>query len=156
MPAHPPTAVRFSLADRRYLQSLDSNNSAVGTGAQNAVNILRGIEANGLAELRGVFTPNEWHAVADMLRGHSTDDIHTRNDMFVVIDSPEFNATYRSYRVDINTYRDKIQTLNCAQVFALMRRVYRYWEDVETVCELPTDEQQNERRISLSKWFEEY
>lgn len=152
MAQNPPTAIRYTPRDVRYLKLL-SGSGVVSQGAAKALQLLRNIEAHGLKELRGVFTPGEWHILASVLKGYNLDDATNATQLVSLIDVPDIGQQLTHFGVDINDLREKAFRLNCAQVFALMRRVQDYWDTTETHKSTESAEVRAKCAKYVEDWF---
>jgi hypothetical protein len=93
------------------------------------------IERASMSELRSVFSPEEWKALADSLKGtlvndvfrYSADALATHTE-----DSNLYESLGAKWEIDIKAMCDKIRTLSAAQVDALYRRIEDLWEHPET------------------------
>lgn len=97
------------------------------------VHILRDLEAEGLAELRGYFEPKEWKFMADAMK-RNTEPIWSKNELQrIIMDIRNMEATASYYDVIPAKLVDKIANLNSIHVLAVTQRVHEFWERSEGV-----------------------
>ena len=97
------------------------------------IRIVRGMEAEGLAEIRGYFGANEWKFMADALKKH-TEPIWDKNELqlyIMNIANMEVKSSY--YGVVPAELCDKIRALTAVHVLALTQRIHEFWERSEAV-----------------------
>ena len=101
------------------------------------IQLVRDLEGEGLAELRGYFTPAEWMFMADALK--STDGpFWSRNELqrqIMEIRHMEAKSSY--YGVEPAKLCEKVAPLSPINVLALTQRIHDFWyfSDAVTMAE---------------------
>lgn len=83
-------------------------------------------------ELRGKFTPEEWTALIDLVNSEMLmpQYICVKQLMMATIeDGEKFEGTLTRHGADLDTMRNKMETLTAAQTAAMMKRAKRFWEN---------------------------
>lgn len=97
------------------------------------VHIIRYLEAEGLAEIRGYFEPKEWKFMADVLKDRN-EPVWEKNELIrAVMEIRHMEAKTSYYGVEPAALCDKIRQLNSIHVLALTERVYQFWHRSELV-----------------------
>ncbi len=85
-----------------------------------------------IAELRGIFTADEWKYFADLLNGTNITAefrCHQSGLIAVVEDGEVFDSLGTKWSVDIDSFCKKIKQLSGAQIDAVYSRVETYWNN---------------------------
>lgn len=102
----------------------------------------------GLLDLKGVFAPNEWVAMAIMLNGNFVSEPEFRYSRDMLIskcrEEERLNQTFWHNGADVKTVCDKIAGLTHLQVSAIHNRIADYWETLQI--------SDNPDRISIAEW----
>ena len=97
------------------------------------IRIVRDMEAEGLAEIRGYFMANEWKFMADALKRH-TEPIWSKNELQLhIMNIRHMEAKSSYYGVEPAALCEKISALTAVHVLALTQRIHEFWERSEAV-----------------------
>lgn len=97
------------------------------------VRVLRGLEGEGLNEIRGYFAHNEWKFLADALKD-DPDPIWSKEELIRrVMRIRNMETTASFYNVVPKDLCEKISALNGCHVFAITARVHEFWERSQLV-----------------------
>lgn len=87
-------------------------------------------------ELRGVFTGEEWSALADMLNATMITPEFRYRPEFLIAEIDNTQALEQDlaakWGIDISTLKDKCRKLTAAQLDALYTRVEEFWANTDT------------------------
>ena len=120
------TTVRLEKDDWNYIYS-KGRGRTFNQAIKFFVHIMRDIEAEGLAEIRGYFRPNEWKFMAEALK-RSTEPIWAKNELIrLIMEIRNMEATSSYYDVKPALLCDKIRGLNAVHVLAVTQRVHEFW-----------------------------
>lgn len=124
--------IRFEPDDFAYV-----NNKGRGRTFNKAmaifIRLMREIEAEALAELRGYFTNGEWCFMAEALK-NQREPIASKNELsrlIMMVQNMETTSSY--YGVVPAELCDKIMALQSVHVLAISERVNEFWHRSELV-----------------------
>lgn len=117
---------RLSYDDRVYI-SYKGRGKSTNEALNICIRLLREMESEGLAEIRGYLEPGEWKYIANVLKG-SEEPIASKNELTRrVMDIKMFEVLASYYGVEPAKLSDKIQGLNSCHVLAISQRCHEYW-----------------------------
>lgn len=82
-------------------------------------------------DIKGVFTPSEWIALADSLNGTMiTDEFRYNRDAFIIHceDAELYESSFSKHGADMKAVCEKIKGLTAIQVATVYRRIEAYWD----------------------------
>ena len=104
---------------------------------------VKGEEENKMMDIRGIFLPNEWKALAASLNGTMVTD-YTRYSIEMFIshneDAEQFEGSFSNFNVKVEDVNAKIAKLTRIQVSTIYDRITAFWDN------------QNGMGDSLDKW----
>lgn len=109
---------------------LISDGKYINQAITESVQTLKKIRTVSEAELRGVFTPEEWKFFADSLNGTVVaEDFRCNKQILIAHCEDSVNLEYldKKWNVDIEVLKDKILNLHGANIDAIYARVERFW-----------------------------
>lgn len=109
---------------------LISDGKYINQAIVESVQTLKKIRIVSEAELRGVFTPDEWKFFTDSLNGTMvTDDFRCNKQILIAHCEDSANLEYldKKWNVDIEVLKEKIQKLHGANIDAIYARVESFW-----------------------------
>lgn len=123
-------SVRLDQDDADYIQH-KGRGASFNEALRNCVKLLRDMEAEGLAEIRGYFQPNEWKFLANVLKGDEQ-PIASKNELCRRVMRIRLLVVLTSYfGIEPAKIVDKIQALNACHVTAITQRIFDYWNNGE-------------------------
>lgn len=97
------------------------------------IGMVRDIEAEGLAEVRGYFEPQEWKFMADALKDR-VEPLWNKHELSrIVMNIKNMEAASSYYGVKPSKLCDKINELNSIHVLAVTQRIHEFWHRSEFV-----------------------
>lgn len=97
------------------------------------IRYVRDMEGEGLAELRGYFTPNEWKYMADAL-DNCSQPIWSRNELSrKVMEIRNLEAKRSYYNIDLSELCEKISSLSPIHVMVVSQRIHEFWDRSQAV-----------------------
>lgn len=97
------------------------------------IRLMKGIEAEALAELRGYFTADEWKFLAEALKKQREPFTSKEELQRLVMMIKNLEATSSYYNVRPVDICEKISGLSSAHVLAITERVNEFWHRSEAV-----------------------
>lgn len=97
------------------------------------IRLMRGIEAEALAELRGYFTADEWKFLAEALKKQREPFTSKEELQRLVMMIKNLEATSSYYNVRPADICEKISGLSSAHVLVITERVNEFWHRSEAV-----------------------
>lgn len=126
------TTVRLEPDDWRYVYSKGRGRS-FNHALNYFIGILRQMEAEGLAEIRGYFEPKEWKFMADALKNNTQPICNKQELQRLIMDIRNMEAKSSYYEVSPAELCDKIAGINAVHVLAITQRVHEFWHHSEAV-----------------------
>ena len=132
------------IIDDRALNYFEENYRSLNSGGEKALKFYPTIRRIALAEIRTLFSDQEFKYMLEMMNGHVLSDLDARNE--VLIAEIEYSDTLdnlsQKWKVDIEQLTEKVKNLNQFQVFFLSEWLCTYWD-------MPY------KKFSLERWIKE-
>ncbi len=118
--------------EENLLDQITNNGSnPINASIVDALNNSTTIIKMSTTELKGVFTEQEWTAMASAMNGVIIENVMLTNKDYALAefeDSEIYNNTFLQFGVDFKAFSEKIRNLTFAQHFALIKRIKDFWE----------------------------
>lgn len=118
--------------EEKLLDQITNNGSnPINASIVDALNNSTTIIKMSTTELKGVFTEQEWTAMASAMNGVIIENVMLTNKDYALAefeDSEIYNNTFLQFGVDFKAFSEKIRNLTFAQHFALIKRIKDFWE----------------------------
>ena len=118
--------------DACMADDLSRTYGSVSNGVEEIYEVLKQVRLTSLNEVRGLFSPDEWKAIADSLNGTMADGMFRTNvGAFIahLEDSERYEHTLTKWGVKLEDLTAKIKTLKGSNIEALYTRVEDFWKD---------------------------
>ncbi|WP_300794327.1 hypothetical protein [uncultured Bacteroides sp.] len=119
---------------------LTRNGDKINPEVISTVRRLKRIREVAMAELKGVFTENEWSFIFDLTKGLIIDDNFSSSKGVLIAqieDSEKYDGLATRHFADVSKMMEKIKTLHGSNIDAIYERAAAFWSqhnDIKEWC----------------------
>ena len=119
---------------------LTRNGDKINPAVISAVRRLKRIREVAMAELKGVFTENEWSFIFDLTKGLIIDDNFSSSKGVLIAqieDAEKYKGLATNHFADVNKMIEKIKSLHGSNIDAIYERAAAFWSqhnDIKEWC----------------------
>ena len=109
---------------------LTRNGDKINPAVISAVRRLKRIREVAMAELKGVFTENEWSFIFDLTKGLIIDDNFSSSKGVLIAqieDAEKYKGLATNHFADVNKMIEKIKSLHGSNIDAIYERAAAFW-----------------------------
>lgn len=117
---------------------LTRNGDKINPEVISTVRRLKRIREVAMAELKGVFTENEWSFIFDLTKGLIIDDNFSSSKGVLIAqieDSEKYDGMATDHFADVGKMIEKIKTLHGSNIDALYERAAAFWSQQNDIKE---------------------
>ena len=117
---------------------LTRNGDKINPEVISTVRRLKRIREVAMAELKGVFTENEWSFIFDLTKGLIIDDNFSSSKGVLIAqieDSEKYDGLATKHFADVSKMMEKIKTLHGSNIDAIYERAVAFWSQQNDIKE---------------------
>lgn len=117
---------------------LTRNGDKINPEVISTVRRLKRIREVAMAELKGVFTENEWSFIFDLTKGLIIDDNFSSSKGVLIAqieDSEKYDGLATRHFADVSKMMEKIKTLHGSNIDAIYERAAAFWSQQNDIKE---------------------
>lgn len=117
---------------------LTRNGDKINPEVISTVRRMKRIREVAMAELKGVFTENEWSFIFDLTKGLIIDDSFSSSKGVLIAqieDSEKYDGLATRHFADVSKMMEKIKTLHGSNIDAIYERAAAFWSQQNDIKE---------------------